>query len=88
MSEERPARGRRVFLAVAIAICLLLAGPAAYRGIEHAVLHARLRNIKQRIAVMEARLERYENLMRLLNDSSLTRLADSLKAAEPDTTPR
>ena len=95
MNETRPGRGparpsggRRIFLVAAIAVCLLLAGPAAYRGIEHVVLRAQLRRINRRIAVLQQRLDQYEYLVKLLNDSSLTRLADSLKAADPDSVPR
>lgn len=84
----RPSGGRRIFLVAIIAFCLLFVGLVSYRGIEHAVLRARLRSINRRIAVLEQRLEQYENLEKIFNDSSLARLADSLKAADPDRVPR
>jgi hypothetical protein len=88
MSETRPTRGRRIFLAAAIAVCLLLAGLAGYRAVEHAVFRAQLRRMNRRIAVLQQRLDRDENLLKLLDDSSLTSFADSLKSAAPDTVPR
>ena len=88
MIETRPARKRRIFLAAAIAICLLLAGLAGYRAVERVALRAQLRRIKHRIAVLQQRLDQYDGLLKLFNDSSLTRLADSLKADDPDSVRR
>jgi hypothetical protein len=88
MTGNSPRRSRRVFLALAIAICLILTGFGAYRGIEHLVLRAQLRRMDRRMVILQDKLDRYEAIMKLLDDSAFIRLADSLGISAPDTAGR
>jgi hypothetical protein len=71
--------------AIVILGCLVGLLVGGYFQAEHLILRAQLRRINRRMAVLQERLDQHERLLSLFNDSSLTRLTDSLRAIVPDT---